>query len=182
MNDIPSGKNTHESQADGAPAVSQASASAAPAAAEDTPRYAVSIEWVGDGSGCGTALVTEGTFRIPIGGAKELGGCGKGANPEELLLTAIGACFAGTWGIFLKKLGVPYPDPALRLTGELGKDPNGGFRMTRVSIFARVPAALLASHRTAVEKTLALAEKYCIISKVAKAAMPLDVAMEEAEG
>ncbi len=82
----------------------------------------------------------------------------------------------------MKKLGVPYPDPALRLTGELGKDPNGGFRMTRVSIFARVPAALLASHRTAVEKTLALAEKYCIISKVAKAAMPLDVAMEEAEG
>ena len=178
MNEIPSGKNTHESQADGAPAVSPVPG----ASVEETPRFAVSIEWSGDGSGCGTARVAAETFGIPIGGAKELGGCGKGANPEELLLSAIGACFAATWGIFLKKLGVNYPDPTLRVTGELGKDPNGGFRMTRVSIFARVPSALLATERTAVERTLALAEKYCIISKVAKAAMPLDVVMEEAGG
>ncbi len=30
-----------------------------------------------------------------------------------------------------------------------------------------------------IQKTLQLAEKYCIISKVAKAAMPVDVAIEE---
>ncbi len=177
MNDIPSGKNTHESQADGAPAVSPAPA----AEAEVAPRFAVSVEWTGDGSGCGTARVAAETFGIPIGGAKELGGCGKGSNPEELLLAAIGACFAGTWGIFLKKLAIDYPDPTLRLTGDLEKDPNGGFRMSRVSIFARVPSELLASRRPAIEKTLALAEKYCILSKVAKAAMPVDVVLEEME-
>ena len=70
------------------------------------------------------------TFAIPIGGAKELGGCGKGANSEEMLLAAVGTCWIGTWAIFLKKLGVPYPEPRIRLTGELGKDPAGGFRMT----------------------------------------------------
>ncbi len=176
MKDIPSGKNAHESQADGAPVVTAAPA-AAPA---ETPQFSVSVQWVGDGSGCGTARVAAETFAIPIGGAKELDGCGKGANPEELLLSAIGSCFVGTWGIFLKKLGLVYPDPTVRLTGALGKDPAGGFKMTRVSIFARVPAALLASNRAAVEKTLALSEKYCIISKVAKAAMPVDVVLEEA--
>lgn len=183
MNDIPSGKNTHDSQADGAPASAAPVAAvegAAPATAPVvSPRFVVSVEWSGDESGCGTARVAGETLAIPIGGAKELGGCGRGANPEELLLAAVGACFAATWGIFLRKLGVDHPDPTLRLTSELGKDPKGGFRMTRLTIYARVPGALLASKRTAVEKTLALAEKYCIISKVAKAAMPLDVVMEE---
>ena len=176
--DIPSGKNTHVSQADGAPA-SSAALSAAP---EVSPQFSVSIDWVGDGSGCGYANVTQDSFAIPIGGARELGGCGKGANPEELLLAAIGSCFAATWGIFLKKLAIPYPEPSLRLTGELGKDPSGGFRMARATIFARVPASLLASQRELIEKTLVLSEKYCIISKVAKAAMPLNVVLEEMPG
>ena len=178
MTDIPSGKNTHVSQADGAPA-SSAAVSAAP---EVSPQFFVSIDWVGDGSGCGYAHVTQDSFAIPIGGARELGGCGKGANPEELLLAAIGSCFAATWGIFLKKLAIPYPEPSLRLTGELGKDPAGGFRMTRATIFARVPASLLASQRELIAKTLVLSEKYCIISKVAKAAMPVEVVLEEMPG
>jgi uncharacterized OsmC-like protein len=174
---IPSGKNTHVPQADGAPA-----STVALSAPEEIPQFSVSIDWVGDGSGCGFANVTQDSFAIPIGGAKELGGCGKGANPEELLLAAVGSCFAATWGIFLKKLGIPYPEPSLRLTGALGKDPAGGLRMTRATIFARVPAALLASQREPIQKALALSEKYCIISKVAKAAMPLDVVVEEIPG
>ncbi|HXM75659.1 MAG TPA: OsmC family protein [Thermoanaerobaculia bacterium] len=174
---IPSGKNTHAPQADGSPA-----SAAALSAPEEIPQFSVSIDWVGDGSGCGFANVTQDSFAIPIGGAKELGGCGKGANPEELLLAAVGSCFAATWGIFLKKLAVPYPEPSLRLTGALGKDPAGRLRMAYVTIHARVPASLLASQRALIEKTLALSEKYCIISKVAKAAMPLNVVVEEMPG
>ncbi|HEY1434169.1 MAG TPA: hypothetical protein VGG65_02280 [Thermoanaerobaculia bacterium] len=43
----------------------------------------------------------------------------------------------------------------------------------------RVPAALLAAKKAEVEKTLSLAEKYCIISRVVRAAMSLEVAIEE---
>ncbi len=186
MTDIPSGKDTHVSQADGAPAAgtgggvsATASPGTATAAAGETHRYAVTLTWTGDGTGCGEAHVAGGAFTIPIGGAKELGGCGKGANSEELLLSAVGTCWIATWAIFLKKIGVPYSDPRLRLTGELGKDPAGGFRMTRMTIYALVPAELLAAHRPGIEKTVMLAEKYCIISKVAKAAMPVDVVVEE---
>ena len=55
----------------------------------------------------------------------------------------------------------------------------GGFRMQKAVIRASVPAPLLAADRAKIEKTLSLAEKYCIISKVARAAMPLSVEIVE---
>jgi len=182
MTDIPTGKNTHVPQADGAPGSPGSAvppAGAVAAAEGETHRYRVSLSWSGDATGCGEARVANETFAIPIGGAKELGGCGKGANSEEMLLAAVGTCWVATWAIFLKKLAVPHPDPRIVLTGTIGKDPAGGWRMTGMRIFARVPAAILAEHRPAIEKTVSLAEKYCIISKVAKAAMPVEVEIEE---
>ena len=141
--------------------------------------YSVGVIWSGDGKGCGEVAAGGGTVKFPIGGSVDLGGCGKGANPEELLLASIGACFVNTWAIFLKKLSVTYAEPALRVTGELGKDPAGGFKMLSAKIHARVPSPLLAERKTDIEKTLQLAEKYCITSKVARAAMPVAVAIEE---
>jgi organic hydroperoxide reductase OsmC/OhrA len=147
-------------------------------ATEKIQIYTAGVTWTGDGMGCGVVSTPQSSFDIPIGGAKELGGCGKGVNPEELLLSAVGACFVNTWAIFLKKLALTYAEPALRMRGELEADPAGGFRMRRIQVFARVPASLWAERRSDVEKTVKLAEKYCIISKVAKAAMPVEVEVE----
>ena len=146
---------------------------------EEIHHYSVGVIWSGDGSGCGEIAAGGGTVKIPIGGGKELGGCGKGANPEELLLASVGACFVNTWSIFLKKLNLTYAEPSLRVTGDLGKDPAGGFRMLSAKIHARVPSSLLKERKADVEKTLALAEKYCITSKVVRAAMSLEVVVEE---
>jgi peroxiredoxin-like protein len=141
--------------------------------------YGAGVTWTGDGTGCGTVTTPQAGLEIEIGSSKEMGGCGKGANPEELLLAAVGACFIATWAIFLKKLSIAYAEPALRLRGELEKDPAGGFRMRSINIYARVPGSLWGERRAELEKTLALAEKYCIISKVTKAAMPLKVEVEQ---
>jgi organic hydroperoxide reductase OsmC/OhrA len=145
---------------------------------EEIHEFTVGVTWSGDGKGCGEVLAG-GTVKIPIGGSTKLGGCGIGANPEELLLAAVGACFVNTWAIFLKKLDVAYAEPALRVSGDLGKDPAGGFKMLSARINALVPSSLLAERKADVEKTLQLAEKYCITSKVARAAMPLEVVVEE---
>ena len=174
---IPTGKDDKAPQADGEPPRPTGERPPPGPTVERLP-FRVSVSWSGDGTGCGEARVGGLDFRIPIGGAKELGGCGKGANPEELLLAAIGSCFVNTWAIFLKKLQLDYSEPAVGVDGELQKDPAGGYRMTRTRISARVPASLLAGEREKVEKTLALAEKYCIISKVARQAMPLEVQIE----
>jgi organic hydroperoxide reductase OsmC/OhrA len=139
-------------------------------------RFQAAVSWDGDGAGRGTVSARETT--VPIGGSKDLDGSGHGLNPEELLLSSVGACFVATWAIFLKKLSIPYASPSLRVSGELEKDPAGGFRMSSIDIAAIVPKAL-ADRRAEVEKTLSLAEKYCIISKVARAAMPVRVKIEE---
>jgi hypothetical protein len=47
--------------------------------------------------------------------------------------------------------------------------------MSAIEITCAVPDSILATQRAAVEKTLQLSEKYCIISKVARGAMPLSV-------
>jgi lipoyl-dependent peroxiredoxin len=172
--EIPSGKNERESQADGATSAS----SAAAVEAEDDQLFTVSAVWSGDGAGSGHVKLADGTVDVPIAGAKRLGGSGGAANPEELLLAAVAACFVNTWAIFLRKLQVAYAEPALRVTGTLSADPAGGFRMSGAVIYARVPGTLLAAEKAKVEKTLALAEKYCITSKVARAAMPVTVEVE----
>jgi len=183
---IPSGERTKTPQADGADSAREAGSeparqagSGVPSPAEEVQLFSVGVTWSGDGSGCGEVRVADAALGIPIGGAKGLGGCGKGANPEELFLASVGACFVNTWAIFLRKLQVAYAEPALRMAGELRRDPSGGYQLTKATITARVPASLLSSEREKVGKTLALAEKYCIISKVAKAAMPVEVVIEE---
>ena len=140
-------------------------------------RFEVNAAWSGEALGAGEARVPEGAT-ISFAGAKSLGGSGGKANPEELLLTSLAACFLNTWAIFLKKLGIAYAEPTVRVSGELGQDPAGGYRMQKAVIHARVPAPLLADQKAQVEKTLALAEKYCIISKAVRAAMPLAVEVE----
>ena len=141
--------------------------------------FEIRAAWSGDGAGTGRAGLPEGA-PIDFAGATVLAGAGGRANPETLLLTSLSACFLNTWAIFLKKLAVDYPEPSLRASCEVGPDPAGGFRIQKASLRARVPAALLASHRAQVEKTLSLAEKYCILSKLVRGSIPLDVSVEEA--
>jgi organic hydroperoxide reductase OsmC/OhrA len=145
----------------------------------ETHEYSVGVVWSGDAKGTGEVRTGSCAVVLPIGGAKDLGGCGLGANPEELLLAAVGSCFIQTWAIFIGKLKVAYAEPAIRVEGTLGKDPAGGFKMLSTRIRALVPSSLLAERREDVEKTIQLAEKYCITTKVAKAAMPVDVSVEE---
>lgn len=111
----------------------------------------------------GTALLS-----TSFGGAPSLGGRVDRTNPEELLLGALLACFVQTWAIFLTKLRVPVESPRVDGTLELGVDPGGGYRVEKIYLSAYVPAALLAERETDVAKTLALAEKYCIVSKAVK--------------
>jgi osmotically inducible protein OsmC len=145
---------------------------------EERHHFEVNAAWSGDATGSGAVELPAGP-PIAIAGATVLGGSGGKANPEELLLATLDACFLATWAIFLKKLGLGLNEPTLRAAGELGKDPAGGYRMQSVTLHVRVPAALLASRRAEVEKSLALAEKYCIISKVVRASMSLAVTIDE---
>ena len=145
---------------------------------EQTHRFEIDAKWSGDGAGEGRVRLGN-SVSVPVAGATVLAGAGTGTNPEELLLAATAACFVNTWAIFLKKLAIPFSEPSLSAACEVGPDPAGGFRVTAVSLRARVPASVLGSHRPQVEKTLSLAEKYCIVSKVVRAGVPMKVEIEQ---
>jgi organic hydroperoxide reductase OsmC/OhrA len=171
---IRSGKDTRDSQADGAPAEKPREKVSTLHAGQ---AFIASAAWSGDGSGAGHVQLPDAGVTIPIAGAREPDGPGA-ANPEELLLAALAACFVNTWAIFLKKLQLAYAEPAVRVSGRLEDDPAGGLRVTDAVILARVPALLLESDRSRIAKSLELSEKYCIVSKVVRAAMPVRVEIE----
>ena len=171
----PTSVSPEKSQADGA----SESASGKSERSAGRHRYSASVVWNGAGDGCGTARLTQGSVSFAVGGAKSLGGCGVGANPEEMLDAAIGACFVNTWAIFLKKLKISYGEPSVRVSSHVEPDPAGGYRLAGATVHARVPATLLAGNRAAVEKTLSLAEKYCIISRAVRGNVPMNIEIEE---
>ncbi len=109
-----------------------------------------------------------GTLATPFGGAPSLGGRADRTNPEELLLAALEACFIQYWAIFLAKLKVPLEKPLLDGRCELEKDPAGGFRVAKLFLVPHVPKTVWDERKGDVEKTLELAEKYCIVSKVVR--------------
>jgi osmotically inducible protein OsmC len=109
-----------------------------------------------------------GSFDVEHRGAAAFGGAGGAVNPEELLLSGVSTCFAHTWGIFVKKLGVRLEELRIHATCLVAPDPAGGFRVTEIELFPEVPKAIWESQREKVEKILTLAEKYCIVSKAVR--------------
>ena len=133
----------------------------------DEHRFTAAATWSPNERGGALASGT-GHLAAQFGGAPSLGGRAELTNPEELLLGAVLACFVQTWAIFLAKLRVPIDSPHVEGSLELDKDPAGGYRVTRIDLTAHVPAALLAERAADVDKTLQLAERYCIVSKAVK--------------
>jgi organic hydroperoxide reductase OsmC/OhrA len=172
---IPSGKDARDSQADGTPTEKPREMASMLHAGQT---FTASAVWTGDGSGTGQVQLPDAGVTIPIAGLREPDGSGGAANSEELLFGALAACFVNTWAIFLKKLQVGYAEPAVRVTGRLEDDPAGGFRVTDAVIRAKVPGPLLDTDPSRIAKSLELSEKYCIVSKVARAAMPFRVEIE----
>jgi organic hydroperoxide reductase OsmC/OhrA len=142
---------------------------------EGVTTFSISASW--DASAReGRLANADGSFAAAHTGAPALDGKGGTANPEELLLAAVTACFLQTWAIFVEKLKLPIASPRLDATCALEKDPAGGYKVTRIDLHPHVPAALLQERRTDVEKTLSLAEKYCIVSKAVRGSVTLAVA------
>ncbi|MEO6325703.1 MAG: OsmC family protein [Thermoanaerobaculia bacterium] len=133
----------------------------------DEHRFSLTATW--DATAREGKLATaDGSLACSHAGAPSLGGKGGMANPEELLIGAVSACFVQTWAIFIGKLQLPIENPVVDASCVVDKDPAGGFRVTEMELAPNVPAALWESRKAEVEKTLALAEKYCIVSKAVR--------------
>lgn len=145
---------------------------------DEQHRFTVTATW-NRASKEGSATSPDGSLELTHGAATSLGGKGGVTNPEELLTASVSTCFLQTWAIFLEKLKLPIDHPTLEGEATVEKDPAGGFRVSRIELRPHVPKSLRESRGTDVEKTLSLAEKYCIVSKAVRGSVALTVSPKE---
>ena len=70
----------------------------------------------------GTAKTDDGKIDVALGYPKELGGDGKGTNPEQLFAAGYGACFLGALNLVAKNAGVKLGEHSLDSEVDLIKD------------------------------------------------------------
>jgi organic hydroperoxide reductase OsmC/OhrA len=146
---------------------------------EDSATFSISATWDCAAKEGRVASPDDALSLVHVG-ARALDGKGGAPNPEELLLAAVTTCFAQTLAIFVEKLRLGAPATRVDGTAALEKDPAGGYRLVSIALSVPMPAALLAERKADVEKSLSLAERFCIISKAVKGSVPISVSARAA--
>ena len=72
----------------------------------------------------GAAKTADGSLDVKLGVPKEMGGDGKGNNPEQLFAAGYSACFIGAMTVVAGKQKVSLPKDT-QVTGEVGIGPSG---------------------------------------------------------
>ncbi len=138
--------------------------------------YPVSLEWSGGREGHGAAVAENSgtTFNLAVGA--EFQGTGEGTNPEELLTTAIAACYSITFGIVAANRKLPVTDIDVSATGVVEQN---GVNLVYTSITIR-PAITLdagaSDEQVAAAEDLAhKADNYCLITNAVRGKVAVSV-------
>lgn len=86
-------------------------------------RYNVKAAWNGAGP-TGEGTLTIGDEVLPYSVPADMGGKGKGASPETLLISAVTACYSATLYHFLSKRRLPVSSVAVDTAGFVGNYPS----------------------------------------------------------
>jgi lipoyl-dependent peroxiredoxin len=99
----------------------------------------------------------------------------KGTNPEEMIGAAHAACFSMALSNELSKAGIANPKIETTSTIEL-KQQDGGFSITTAHLTVKITAK--GADRAAAQTAAETAEKNCPVSKVLRAEISMDTAIE----
>ncbi len=131
--------------------------------------YPVVVEWKGGRDGAGAIAPQISEFEIPIAVPPEFQGPGGATNPEELLTSAIAACYTITFGIVAANRKLPVLDVRTEAVGEV--DQNGAsFVYSRIVIRPTIKVEPNSSpdHMKAVEDMAHKADSYCIVTNAVR--------------
>lgn len=87
----------------------------------------------------GKGRTSDGNLEVFLDYPKELGGGGKGANPEQLFAIGYAACFEGAMEIVARKQNVNLENLSIDSEVMLYKIPAGGFKLG-VALNVRLPS------------------------------------------
>jgi peroxiredoxin-like protein len=131
------------------------------------------VRWRGTGyDGIGT--VTTGGQEIAYSAPGSMGGRGLGTSPEELLLSAVGSCYAGTLFHLLARDALPATDVVIRVQGVVTDYPSRAESFSRVIVHPRIEGADQ-SRIPAYEACARKAREHCFIGKALREAISYEV-------
>jgi osmotically inducible protein OsmC len=135
-----------------------------------------SAVWSGDlRSGKGTISTESGVLsNLPYSFNTRFGE-EKGTNPEELIGAAHASCFSMALSIELAKAGAIDPRIETAATVEI-QQKDGGFAITSSHLAVKITAR--GADKSAVQKAAEAAEKNCPVSKLLKAEITMETAIE----
>jgi osmotically inducible protein OsmC len=135
-----------------------------------------SAVWTGDlRTGKGTISTESGALaNLPYGFNTRFGD-EKGTNPEELIGAAHASCFSMALSIELAKAGAVNPRIETTATVEI-QQKDGGFTITSSHLAVKITAK--GADKSAVQKAAEAAEKNCPVSKLLKAEITMETAIE----
>ena len=106
---------------------------------------------IAEGGRDGSARTTEGSLEVRLATPKELGGAGKGNNPEQLFAAGYAACFLGALKVAggQSKIEIPAATTITATVG-IGTRSEGGYGLT-VDLKASIPGVERAEAQRLVE-------------------------------
>ncbi|MEV5149331.1 Ohr family peroxiredoxin [Streptomyces sp. NPDC052727] len=91
------------------------------------------------GRASGRARSSDGALDLDLRMPAELGGDGRGTNPEQLLAAGFGACFHGALSLLARQEGLDPAAISVVATVAFGRDPEGGGYLLRVDLVVQWP-------------------------------------------
>lgn len=138
--------------------------------------YPVAVNWTGGRDGHGDVTPAHSGTKIDLAVPPEFQGPGGAANPEELLTSAIAACYTITFGIVSANRRLPVKDVRVEAVGSVEQQ---GASFTYKSVVIRPSITLDAS---ATDEQIAAAtdmahkaDNYCIITNAVRGKVEVSV-------
>ncbi|MFN8218566.1 MAG: OsmC family protein [Fimbriimonadales bacterium] len=138
--------------------------------------YPVNVNWTGGRDGAGTVTAARSGVSSPLSVPPEFQGPGNGTNPEELLTSAIAACYTITFGIIAQNRKLPFVDIKTEATGEV--EQNGAmFTYKKIVVRPTITLENGASddHVKMAEDMAHKADLYCIITNAVRDKVAIDI-------
>ncbi|MGW2387463.1 Ohr family peroxiredoxin [Streptomyces sp. NPDC001658] len=108
------------------------------------------------GRASGRARSSDGSLDLDLRMPAELGGDGRGTNPEQLFAAGFAACFHGALSLLARQEGLDPAAISVEATVAFGRDPEDGGYLLHVDLVARWPGVAPETAGDLIEKADAL--------------------------
>ncbi len=145
--------------------------------AEELHRFRITSTWSGTSTGDGF-LNGEG-YDVAYGLPPAMGGTAGRANPEELLMGAVAACYSLTLAVLAERRRIPLAGIQLTVDGEVERQPGGTLKFKSIRLVPIVTLSGADESQVAIARDLAQkAEQYCPISNAVRGNVEVTVTPE----